>query len=295
MNALERGFLLLTSRLGNPERKPLTVSQLRVLAGRMQVMEAPLEEKELSVSELRTIGYGLEMSERILHLLAQEEELDYYLQKGKREGCFPITRVNPLYPLILRQRLGLDSPGCLWIKGDVSLLSAPAISLVGSRDIQTENASFAEAVARHAASEGLVLVSGNARGADRTAQRVCLESGGQVISVVADELCKQSCGERILYVSEDDYDAPFSSQRALSRNRCIHALGRVTFVAQSGYGKSGTWDGTIKNLHNGWSPVACFRDGSEASVQLEQMGAFLVTEADLPDFSGLLSAELRLF
>ena len=295
MNALERGFLLLTSRLGNPERKPLTVSQLRVLAGRMQVMEAPLEEKELSVSELRTIGYGLEMSERILHLLAQEEELDYYLQKGKREGCFPITRVNPLYPLILRQRLGLDSPGCLWIKGDVSLLSAPAISLVGSRDIQTENASFAEAVARHAASEGLVLVSGNARGADRTAQRVCLESGGQVISVVADELCKQSCGERILYVSEDDYDAPFSSQRALSRNRCIHALGRVTFVAQSGYGKGGTWDGTIKNLHNGWSPVACFRDGSEASVQLEQMGAFLVTEADLPDFSGLLSAELRLF
>ena len=32
MNGKERGFLLLTSHLGDPERKPLTVAQFRQLA-----------------------------------------------------------------------------------------------------------------------------------------------------------------------------------------------------------------------------------------------------------------------
>ena len=38
MNRRERGFLLLTSHLGDPERKVLTVSQLRTLAQNRRVM-----------------------------------------------------------------------------------------------------------------------------------------------------------------------------------------------------------------------------------------------------------------
>lgn len=295
MNARERGFLLLTSHLGNPERKPLTVPQLRLLADRVRQLASPAVDRDMTEADLYALGYSRNVSRHILHLLSQEEELDHYLNRGKQAGCQPITRVNPKYPLILRQRLGLDSPGCLWIKGDISILEAPAVSLVGSRELRPGNASFAEAVGRHGASQGLALVSGNARGADRTAQKAARNAGGTVISIVADELSKQPYDEKILYISEEDFDAPFSAQRALSRNRCIHALGRITFVAQSDLGKGGTWDGTIKNLRHGWSPVACFRDGSEASLQLEQMGAFLVTEADLTDLSGLLSAELKLF
>ena len=295
MKAVERGFLLLTSHLGDPERKPLTAPQLRLLADRIRSAKCVAEDRDLSVPDLLALGYSRDMSRRILALLSQEDELDYYLNRGRKAGCVPITRVNPVYPLILRQRLGLDSPGCLWAKGDVSILDLPAVSLVGSRDLRTENAAFAAAVGRHAARQGLALVSGNARGADRTAQRAALEAGGKVISIVADELSRQPQRENILYVSEEDFDAPFSAQRALSRNRCIHALGRMTFVAQSDHGKGGTWDGTVKNLRHNWSPVACYRDGSDASHQLEQMGAFLVTEADLADLSGLLTAELKLF
>jgi len=295
LNARERGFLLLTSHLGDPERKPLTVPQLRVLADRMQNLKAPAEDRDLCVSDLLSIGYNREMSRRILNLLSQEEELDYYLNRGKQAGCIPITRVDPKYPLILRQRLGLDGPGCLWVKGDISILDTPAISLVGSRELRLPNAVFAEAVGSHAARQGLALVSGNARGADRTAQKAALNADGTVISIVADELSRQPLREGILYVSEEDFDAPFSTQRALSRNRCIHAMGRMTFVAQSDHGKGGTWDGTVKNLRHNWSPVACFRDGSEAFLQLEQMGAFLITEEDLSDISALINAELKLF
>lgn len=284
MTGPERGFLLLTSHLGNPERPVLTTAQFRLLSDRMKTAEPTGEDREMTVSDLHSLGYGKEMAYRILKLLSEEEVLHHYLSRGYRLDCVPVTRITEGYPPILRQRLGLDSPGTLWAKGDLSLLNTTAIALVGSRELKPENHAFAEAVGRHAAKEGLTLVSGNARGADRAAQEACLSSGGKVISIVADELWKHHSRENVLYLSEEDYDSPFSAQRALSRNRCIHALGRLVFVAQSNLQKGGTWDGTVKNLHFGWSPVACFRDGSRASRELEQMGAYLISLEELEDF-----------
>ena len=287
MNAPEKGFLLLTSHLGDQNRKPLSMAQHRTLAQRMQTMERPVEDRDLDVYDLIALGYSRDMGERILGLLAQEELLEYYISRGKRQDCVPVTRISADYPHILHHRLGLDSPGCLWAKGDLSLLNTPAISLVGSRDLLQENRRFAEEVGIQAAQQGLTLVSGNARGADKTAQNACLSAGGRVISIVADELAKHPGQENILYVSEDGFDEPFSAQRAISRNRCIHAMGRMVFVAQATLRKGGTWDGTVKNLRHGWSSVACFRDGSEAMAELEQMGAYLLDCADLMDLGNL--------
>lgn len=292
MNARERGFLLLSSHLGDPERKILTTAQLRILADRVKNSESTAEDRELSEKDLVKLGFSREMARNVVALLEEEDSLTHYLNRGARMDCTPITRVSPEYPLILRQRLGLDSPGCLWTKGDTGILNTPAIALVGSRNLREPNREFAEAVGRHAAAQGLTLVSGNARGADRAAQEACLEAGGRVISIVADELSKQPRRRNVLYVSEDGFDEPFSAQRALSRNRCIHALGRMVFVAQSDLGKGGTWDGTVKNLRFGWSPVACFRDGSEAAAELEQMGAYLIGLADLKDFGTLPESEI---
>ena len=295
MTGAERGFLLLSSHLGDPERRPLTTPQLRILADRMRHAPRIPEERELLASDLTALGYRRDMALRILALLDEGELLDHYLTRAARQGCVPITRVSREYPVILRQRLGLDSPGCLWAKGDVSILDTPAIALVGSRDLCQENRRFAQAVGYEAAIQGLTLVSGNARGADKAAQEACLAAGGRVISIVADPLVSHKERDNVLYISEDDHEAGFSAQRALSRNRCIHALGRMVFVAQSGLQTGGTWDGTVKNLRFGWSSVACFRDGSEASKQLEQMGAYLVGMEDLQDFAGLTDLEIKLF
>ena len=287
MTGPERGFLLLTSHLGNPERPVLTTAQFRILSDRVKHGRVPRLDRDLAVSDLILLGYGKDMASRIYGLLSEEDLLRHYLSRGNRLDCVPVTRVTEGYPVILRQRLGLDSPGTLWAKGDLSILNTPAIALVGSRELNPENYAFAEAVGHHAAKQGLTLVSGNARGADRAAQEACLSSGGNVISIVADELWKHHQRDNILYLSEEDYDSPFSTQRALSRNRSIHALGRMVFVAQANLQKGGTWDGTAKNLRFGWSPVACFRDGSAAFAELEQMGAYLITIEDLEDFAGL--------
>lgn len=287
MRGPERGFLLLSSCLGDPSRKPLTTAQLRTLADRSWQMEFTGEERELTASDLAAMGYGTDMARRIIGLLSQEELLESCLTRAKRESCVPLTRVSKGYPLCLRQRLGLDSPGVLWAKGDPEILQQPKISLVGSRDLHPENHAFAAEVGRQAALQGYALVSGNARGADRTAQESCLLHGGQVISVVADRLDRHGLRKNVLYLSEEEFDMDFSAQRALSRNRVIHALGEKTVVAQSALGTGGTWDGTVKNLRFGWSPVFCFRDGSEGARQLEQMGAELIDPAELADFSGL--------
>lgn len=295
MRPQEAGFLLLTSKLGNPERRCLSAAQLRVLAQRMQASERPESDRELDYLDLVALGYGEEMARRIVALLKEEELLKYYLSRGERKGCVPLSRINRRYPKDLRLRLGLDATGCLWAKGDVSILEMPKVALVGSRDLLPENRQFAEEVGRQAALQGYALVSGNARGADRVAQEACLSAGGQVISVVADELDKQPSRERMLYLSEDGFAEEFSAARALSRNRVIHALGCKTFVAQCNYRKGGTWDGTVKNLRFGWSPVFCFRDGSAATELLAQMGAELVEMGELAQLDRLTKGEMSLF
>lgn len=287
MTGAEKGFLLLASHLGDPDRRVLTTAQLRILADRVSCGEFSGEDRELSEKDLRKLGCDRELARHIVRLLGDEEILGYYVHRAARMDCVPVTRISEGYPLLLRQRLGLDSPGCLWCKGDLRILNTPAVALVGSRELREENRAFAEAVGYHAAMNGLTLVSGNARGADRTAQEACLEAGGRVISIVAGELGKQPLRRNVLYVSEEDFDSGFSSQRALSRNRCIHALGRMVFVAQAGFRKGGTWDGTVKNLRFGWSPVACFRDGSDAVRELEQMGAYLIGREELQDLGNM--------
>ena len=161
------------------------------------------------------------------------------------------------------------------------------VALVGSREPEWLGDAFAREAGRQAALQGYVLVSGNARGADRAAQESCLEHGGRVISVVADALQDHTLNENILYLSEDGFDSPFSAQRALSRNRVIHCLPRLTLVAQCRMGKGGTWDGTTKNLQKGWSPVFCLDDGTEAMRELEQRGAVPINGIDLEDLNSL--------
>jgi len=287
LNAREQGFLLLTSHLGDPERKVLTQAQLRSLFLRVQAADMPKQNRELTCEDVMGLGYDREMAARILELLLQQEQLDWYLKQAAKAGCIPVSRISEQYPFILRKKLGVDCPGCLWMKGDPALLQKPAISLVGSRALRAENAAFAREVGRQAARQGYILVSGNAKGADQTAQNACLEAGGQVISIIADSLSDYTADDRILYISEDGFDLPFSGLRALSRNRLIHAMGQITLVAQCNFEKGGTWDGTKNNLKKGYSPVFCFRDGSRGMEVLIDRGATPVTVEQLANFAVL--------
>ena len=287
MTGAEQGFLLLCCHLGNPERKPLTVAQFRKLARRVRSGEKAPDDRELEASDLTGLGYGAEEAQRILELLAEDALLERYLARAAKYGCVPLTRLTPGYPRRLLDALGDDAPGCIWARGDLRLLERSGIALVGSRELRPENERFARELGSHAAKQGLTLISGNARGADRTAQNSCLAAGGGVISILADRLTDHVPPENVLYLSEEGYDLEFSSQRALSRNRCIHALGLAAIAAQCALGTGGTWDGSVKNLRCGWSPLYIFDDGSESAELLAQMGAEKIGFSDLRDLDQL--------
>lgn len=295
MTAGERGFLLLSSHLGDPGRHPLTTAQLRQLALRVQAVPKRTGDRDLIPDDLKELGYGAEEARRIVSLLEQEDVLEHYLRKGKRLGCGILTRVSEAYPQALRRRLGADAPGVLWYKGSLSILTTPMAALVGSRDIHPGNEAFAAEAGRQAAKQGFTLVSGNARGADRIAQDAALEAGGKVISVLADALAEHEPLKNQLLLSEDSFDLGFTPQRALSRNRVIHALPRLTLVAQVTPRSGGTWDGTLRNLRGNWSPVFCYDDHSEGAAQLELLGAETIGIRQLSDLEGLARRQIGLF
>ena len=287
MTGAERGFLLLCSHLGNPERRPLTAPQLRKLSRRVRDREKAPGDRELEASDLTALGYAPWEAAHILALLDEADLLERYLAKAAKFGCMPLTRLTPGYPQRILEALGDEAPGCLWARGDLSILNKPGIALVGSRDIHPENERFARQVGTEAARQGLALISGNARGADRIAQNACLAAGGQVISIVADALTDHTPVRNVLYLSEEGFDLEFSAQRALSRNRCIHALGLSAIAAQCSLGTGGTWDGSVKNLRFGWSPLYVFDDGSDSAELLVQMGAVKADFADLKNLRKL--------
>ena len=287
MTGPDQGFLLLTSGLGDPERKPLTTAQFRTLARRVADAQREVSSRDLKPEDLMGLGYDTQMSQRIFGLLSGTSQLREYLRRAESCGCIPITRMNLHYPLAVRQRLGLHAPGVLWAKGDMSLLNRPAVAVIGSRELGNENREFAKEAGRQIARQGYVLVSGNARGADQCAQEACLEAGGHVVSIVADSLQKRAAKENLLYLSLDEFDREFSAQRALHRNHVIHSMAALTIAAQCTLGKGGTWDGILHNLKNGWNPVCIFADGSDATTELQHRGVQTVKKTDLRDLAAL--------
>lgn len=277
MTTAEEGILLLCCYLGDPDSRPLTMAQFRDLGLRVRASHSirdPLS--ELSAYDLMQLGYDTEQARRITALLDRRHLLHAYLRSAERQNIYPITRVSPSYPVRVSAKQKLSSTPVLFAKGNHSLLLRETVSVIGSRQLFPENEAFSRSVGRLAAEEGLVLVSGNASGADRTAQNACLDAGGSCIVIVADRLLDHPAHPRMLYVSENGYDLPFSPARALHRNSLIHMQGDKAIATQCTYGKGGTWEGCLENLKHGWSPLFVYDDGSKGSLALIERGATAV-------------------
>ena len=103
--------------------------------------------------------------------------------------------------------------------------------------------------------------------------------------------------QRIVLISEYGPALEFSTPRALSRNRLIHAMGQKVLVAQSDYGSGGTWNGTLENLKAEWSPVLMFTGEPDdpGTRALVERGAVPITLSDLNDLSSLGKEQTSLF
>lgn len=86
-----------------------------------------------------------------------------------------------LYPPLLAELD--DAPPLLIAKGNLNLLDRPAVAIVGARNASAAACRFARGLAHDLGTEGLVVVSGLARGIDSAAHDGALESG--TIGVIA--------------------------------------------------------------------------------------------------------------
>ncbi|VAW04827.1 Rossmann fold nucleotide-binding protein Smf possibly involved in DNA uptake [hydrothermal vent metagenome] len=87
-----------------------------------------------------------------------------------------------------------DAPPILWAIGDVSILHRPMIALVGARNASSLGTRMARALTTELAQNGLVVVSGLARGIDTAAHLAALNTG--TIAIMAG-------GVDVLYPSEN--------------------------------------------------------------------------------------------
>lgn len=294
MTAAEEGVLLLCCRLGDPDAKPLTMAQFRELGLRVRAcghLNDPLA--QLRQGDLMTLGYSTEQAQHIIRLLERETLLRRYLAQAERLGIVPVTRLSPAYPRQVRLKKQLSCPPVMFARGDLALLERPCVAAVGSRQLMPENTAFAQCVGHTAARERLVLVSGNAMGADQTAQDACLDQGGSCVVFLADRLMDHPPHPGILYISEDGFDLPFSAARALHRNALIHMQPDKAIAIQCTYGKGGTWEGCLDNLRHNWSSLFVFEDGSPGCQALIERGAVGIRR--LNSIQGLVPLQTSLF
>ncbi len=96
------------------------------------------------------------------------------------------------YPQILRHLA--DPPAILYGRGDWP--AGPSLAIVGTRQPTEFGRRFAEQLAGEVAAEGIVVVSGLARGIDAAAHRGALNAGGRTLAVLG-------CGIDRIYPSEN--------------------------------------------------------------------------------------------
>ena len=107
--------------------------------------------------------------------IANRDEAEREAAAVDRLGARYLVLGQGLYPRLLAQLE--DAPPLLMGKGDLKLLDRPAVAMVGARNASAAACRFARGLAHELGREGLVVVSGLARGIDAAAHDGAMESG----------------------------------------------------------------------------------------------------------------------
>lgn len=131
----------------------------------------------------------------------------------------------------------------LYAIGNVDLINRPCAGLCGSRDASASALEWAYEFGREAANQGIVVVSGYARGVDRQAHKGALETGGATIAVLPEGIqhfrlsrelrTSANLETNFLALSMFEPSAPWKVWRAMDRNKLIVGLSAGLFVIEA--------------------------------------------------------------
>jgi DNA processing protein len=108
--------------------------------------------------------------------LAREE-----LARAADAGIAVVSMDDPLYPTRLKEIY--DPPIILYVRGSSDVLNQPGIAMVGTRHPTPYGSGMAERLGCDLAAQGLVIISGMARGVDTASHRGAISAKGKTIAV----------------------------------------------------------------------------------------------------------------
>lgn len=157
-------------------------------------------------------------------------------------GAIEVGGTDARFPALLREVV--PPPAALFCLGDPTLLAGPAVSIVGSRAATRAGLRLAETLGAALAAEGVVVVSGLARGIDAAAHAGALSVGGATVGILAGGLdvgvphATRPIGRRIAregcVATEYEAGTPPHKGRFHQRNRIVAGLARVVVVVEAG-------------------------------------------------------------
>ncbi len=113
--------------------------------------------------------------------ITSKAEAERELERAAATGAVPIFTIEPGYPPALA---AIEAPPpLLYVRGNATLLSRPAVAVVGSRQASAAGHKLTRLFASGLGAAGYVIVSGLARGIDAAAHEAALETG--TVAVVA--------------------------------------------------------------------------------------------------------------
>ncbi|MYC85656.1 MAG: hypothetical protein F4X18_09085 [Acidimicrobiia bacterium] len=179
--------ILLVSRMARDGVAPLNASQFWRLVD--QVGD-PGGLPGRSEDDLIGSGLAEDVVARVVGLLSRGVAMAFELDRLDQSGIATLTPFDEGYPRRLHARLGSKRPAILHAAGALEFLDQSGVGVVGSRNVSKEGAEVAKALGRQAASLGLPLISGAARGVDQLAMSAAFQAGGTVVGVPAHSLVR---------------------------------------------------------------------------------------------------------
>ncbi len=170
-----------------------------------------------------------------------------------------LTVLDDNYPHLLKSSLKREqAPPVLFYAGDLRILERQTIAIIGSRKAGEKSLAFTRAVSSYLAEQGANVISGNARGVDRTAYEGATSTEGCTTVVLPHGIRKLSGVQwrallakieagNVLLLSQFHPDAQWVVSRAMERNKVVTGLAQIVIVAESDL-QGGTWAGATGAL-----------------------------------------------
>lgn len=225
---------------------------------------------------------------------------------ARRQNIRLLAFDDPEYPENLRA--AEDAPPVIYVRGQINCLRQPlSLSIVGARNASLNGRKLASQISCELTSQGIMIVSGMARGIDTAAHKgamFALNRSGSTVAVLGtgidiaypaenQKLCEQIAGQGAV-ISEFPLGTEPSAGNFPRRNRIVSALTDGTLVVEASL-HSGSLITARLALEQGRDAFAVpgfpTDERSAGPNKLIKDGAFLVENAE--DILNVLSADAR--